>query len=608
MLENFLKKARNDEEVFITDVAAAFAQLAKKSELKLVLTQIDAHTRDFIIDLPLEIESDEEQTFVSDYILARIYNILSSLGGRSMALFYDKEIKWLDEILQQLDERFGILSTRKERSGYGKCINVLDRMLDHIDEQASTTGFRFQLNPTRDGRLEKKPEQRTVGENAGERYKEIVGRMNTKLLCGLDVGGTDIKVAASEYGTLTALKEYDWFPADFTEAGQMIEPILWLVRLVRAKLSLANLPEGVLREALENKLAAAFAKDCSLEVLSAAVEAAEAALESRLLLFDGIGLSFPDVVVKNKIVGGEVYKTRGMRNNEKLDYEVEFAKLTDLDLELQKFTKTSAGVQITNDGPMAAFTAAVEEVFSPQADKVADGVFAHTLGTELGTGWITEEGKIPDIPLEVYNFIIDIGSYPSRRYAADDLRSINNFNTGLSGTLQKYTSQSGAFRLACKYFQAERPALWKNLLELGYVSKVSKDGHEEFVCPTEPQDLRKPFLQHLMDLASHENDPVCERIFTDIGRYLAVTWSETELILQPLVKSRTMFGRLVKNPKCFELLEAGAKSRIPEIHFDVADGSIAFTPLMEQLEHDPDYTVAQFAQAVGAIYFGDFGN
>lgn len=39
------------------------------------------------------------------------------------------------------------------------------------------------------------------------------------------------------------------------------------------------------------------------------------------LLFDGIGLCFPDVVVRNKIVGGEVYKTRGIRNNPGLDYE-----------------------------------------------------------------------------------------------------------------------------------------------------------------------------------------------------------------------------------------------------------------------------------------------
>lgn len=46
--------------------------------------------------------------------------------------------------------------------------------------------------------------------------------------------------------------------------------------------------------------------------------------------FDAIGLCFPDVVIRNRIVGGETYKTRGMRENAALDYEAQFAKITDL--------------------------------------------------------------------------------------------------------------------------------------------------------------------------------------------------------------------------------------------------------------------------------------
>ena len=70
---------------------------------------------------------------------------------------------------------------------------------------------------------------------------------------------------------------------------------------------------------------------------------------------------------------------------------------------------------------------------------------AHTLGTELGTGWVRPDGSIPEIPLEVYNFIVDLGSAPQQAYEADDARSVNNFNTGLPGTLQKYACQSGVF-------------------------------------------------------------------------------------------------------------------------------------------------------------------
>lgn len=608
MLSGFIELAKKDEEVFITDVAAAFANLVEKQVLKLSLEQINGSHRDFTLYLPMQVETPDEQNFIADYIFARIYNILSSLGGRRMALYYDSKIDWLEQIIEQVDSRFCIKQSRKERTAYGKSINVLDRMLEHIDDGAEKSGFVFLKNPKIFEATGAATSNKTSENTAIERYKTVVERIDTRLLCGLDVGGTDIKVAASDYGKLVCLKEYDWFPADFTVASQMIDPILWLVRLVRVQLSLFHAKDIALNDELQGRLEAAFDKDCLLQDLMSTVVACEEIVGNKLLLFDGIGLSFPDVVVQNKVVGGEVYKTRGMRDNPEIDYELEFAKITDLDIALRQFVKTDSGVQLTNDGPMAAFTAAVEQVFSERAHHVADGVFAHTLGTELGTGWINEAGIIPDIPLEVYNFIIDIGSYAARAYHADDIRSINNFNTGLSGTLQKYTSQSGAFRLASKTFQTKRPELWQEILDLAYVVKVEREGVEMYVCPTDPVDMRKPFLQHLMDLASHSQDEVCEKIFSDIGRYLAVTWSETELILSPQSKPRTMFGRLVKNQKCFELLEEGAQTRIPDIQFEVADGSMAYTPLMQQLEADPHYTVAQFAQAVGAIYFGDFQN
>ena len=160
--------------------------------------------------------------------------------------------------------------------------------------------------------------------------------------------------------------------------------------------------------------------------------------------------------MRDKIVGGEVYKTRGIRSNPAVDYEAEFRRLSDLDVALRRFVKPGGAVGIVNDGPMAAFTAAVETAAIDEG-AVADGVFAHTLGTELGTGWVTETGDIPDIPLEIYNCVIDVGSYPERAFEPDDVRSVLNFNTRLAGTLQKYASQSGVFRLALKYLPGRGP-------------------------------------------------------------------------------------------------------------------------------------------------------
>ena len=60
------------------------------------------------------------------------------------------------------------------------------------------------------------------------------------------------------------------------------------------------------------------------------VTAAEKALGDKIRGFDAIGLCFPDVVIKDKVVGGEAPKTRGIRENAAVEYEAEFRKLTDL--------------------------------------------------------------------------------------------------------------------------------------------------------------------------------------------------------------------------------------------------------------------------------------
>ena len=97
--------------------------------------------------------------------------------------------------------------------------------------------------------------------------------------------------------------------------------------------------------------------------------------------------------------------------------------------------------------------------------------------------------------------------------------------------------------------------------------------------------------------------PACQEIFRQIGEHMAVTWEQTELLLHPGVQSRTLFGRLVKNEVCFRLLCEGAHRREPQLVQHAANDALANTALMQQLAAHPIYTVAQFAQAVGAIYY-----
>ena len=608
MIRNLLKNAKAGQNVFITDVRETFETLPVESRdtLIYVLDMVSGEpSRLFELRIPIYAQlNDEEANFVKSYLWAETYNFLSCLGGKKITVYVDTARKELVSLAQGLNDRFDIDKSLADRRGYGRCVNVIDRMMKAICPDDPE--FCFEVKD-----ISEKPEIiETAGAGGGsEIFKRVSEEIAGKVICGLDIGGTDIKAAMAVDGKLTGLKEYDWFPEKYSWAKELIDPICILVRLMKAQVSLDSATKITADEkaALEKELDQAMDKDASYQLILKVTEQIEAAVKDELIEIDAVGLCFPDVVVKDKVVGGEVTKTRGMRNNPKANYEEEFARITNLDKDLLVLCKPGGVVKDTNDGPMASFTAAVEIAASGQVLKIKNGVFAHTLGTELGTGWVDSHGKIPEIPLEVYNFIIDLGSFHEKAFPADDVRSINNFNTDLAGTLQRYTSQSGVFRLGMKYFHKQRPELYQELFDKGLVVEVEADGKKMITVPTKPKDMRKVFLEHMMELVEREPDGPAQEIFRQVGEFLAITWFETQRILQPTSKSRTLFGRLVKRNSCFELICQGAHRRIDNLQMDVADGGIANTSLMKQLQNDKHFTVAQFAQAVGAIYYGNMG-
>ncbi len=588
MLENFLRQAKADEPVYITDVRNVFQKEGTRPfHLHVVL--YDGSERSFSLQLP-KTESQEEEAFVASYVHAMIYNILSSLGAVKIEIYLNQKDEKSEKLARELDEVFQTGLAKAERSGYGKSLNVNERVL------AVLLKGKYQFEFVQKDVSEEKPVQ---VEKKGDKIQPIFASLpklaEDKMILGIDIGGTDIKLTASVNGNLAVYKEFDWFPAGFERAEQLLDPVLMITRLMRAAASLYAVGKG---DAMDM---AALDKDASFEAMNQGIKTMEGEAGEALKNFDAIGLSFPDVVIQNLIVGGETFKTRGMRENKNLDYEEQFAKISVLCEDLKQYVTENGAVMNTNDGPMAAFTAAVEQAVVG-AD-VSNGFFAHTLGTELGTGWVLPDGSIPEIPLEVYNFIIDLGSFTQKQYDSNDVRSINNFNTGLAGTLQKYTCQSGVFRLAAKYLPKEDPKVYQEALDLGLF--VWKD--DQLVVPTEPKDMRKPCLEFFMKKAGETEHPACADIFRQVGEYLAVTWEETDYILDPEAKDRSLFGRLVKTPACFKLMCEGATKRVPGLNQYAADGSLANTDLMKQLDAHPDYTVAQFAQAVGAIYFGCLG-
>lgn len=586
MIKPFLQQAARGRSVYITDVRAVF-QAGGQRPFHLHVVLYDGTVRAFDLRLP-EAAGEDEERFVAGYVYASIYNLLSSLGGVCVDLYLDKADRGAVSLAEGLDEVFQLHRSKAARTGYGKCLNVNERILTALS--MGKQRFAFHIYDIKEEPAVEPPEL-----PAGQvDLTGLPAMTRGRMLLGMDIGGTDVKLAVSVDGQLALCKEFDWFPASCTLAEQITGPLLLLTRLLCAAGSLyrAGRSAEIDRAALD--------RDATQEEMERAAAAMERAAGSSLRRFDAIGLSFPDVVIRNRIVGGETHKTFGLRQNPDLDYEAQFAQVAALNGTLSAYVVHGGPVMVVNDGTMAAFAAAVEQAAGGR--DMSRGFFAHTLGTDLGTGWVRPDGSIPEVPLEVYNLIIDLGSWPQRAYRSGDIRSVINGNTGLSGTLPRYTGQAGVFRLAAEWLPERDPELMRQVLDRG----LFRWEGETLTVPDSPEDLRKPCLEFFMERAA-EGHPVCQKIFRTVGEYLAVTWRETEYILRPETHDRILMGRLVKHPACFALLCAGAGRREPALVQYGADSDLANTALMKQLDAHPDHTVAQFAQAVGAIYYSCLG-
>jgi hypothetical protein len=607
IVRDLVASAAAGHPVYISKVRDTFAGLSAEESFTVTarLGALDGGDWQYRFTLPrFAVLGAEERALATEFLLAGLYNVISTVGGRGLWLTADDraEPETIETLTATVRREFGIGLARGERPGYGRAVNVAERMAASFGGGSASWGaagaFGFETDGPAPGSAPTATNSAPAGGPMGilGMCRAAVSALDGRAILGMDVGGTDIKLCLAVDGRAVRFVEYDWFPAAFTRIDELSDPILLLVRLLRLDLASAAVP------AIAAAIAPALGHVADTAQLEAAVAAGEAAASGTALpAFDGIGVCFPDVVVRDKIVGGEVYKTRGIRNNPTIDYEAEFQRLSDLDVALRRFVRPGGAVGIVNDGPMAAFTAAVETAATDEA-AVADGIFAHTLGTELGTGWVTETGSIPDIPLEIYNCVIDLGSYPERQFEPDDVRSVLNFNTQVAGTLQKYASQSGVFRLAMKYLPAAEPATFEELVANGFLEQRGTGWY----VPTAPRDMRKPFLEFMMRLPERGPNAAVERIFRELGEFMAVAWLESRWLLSPAARRRVLFGRVVKHRACFDLMVEGAASLVPGIELTVANEEMANTPLMRQLKQSRDYTVAQFAQAVGAVHYANF--
>lgn len=525
MIKNRIHLGESGASLWLPELRESFARSADVERIVVRLSGRHYGVRERELFLPTA-QDGAERDFLLRYLSANIYNLLSAYSASELCVFCGGGTA---ELVRALPPLF-------EGGGLGKVSSVARRIYG---------GLAFRISPL-DEYAPTENAASAVSLDLPRRLRDRVRASAEKSCVGIDVGGSDIKLAVSCRGSLLYTKEYDWNPAASPTADGITEPILALVREAAGRIAREG---GTL---------------------------------------DAVGISFPDVVIGDRIVGGETPKTKGMRENAALDYETEFAKLRELRAAILPLCAPGAAVRLTNDGNMSAYTAAVELAEGGADEAIRGGVVAHSLGTDLGTGWLLSDGTIPAIPLELYDLLLDLGDLPAAALPPADLRSTRNENSGMPG-VRRYLGQAAAYRLAW--------TLDPSLLD-GFVRREG----ELLTIPTAPEDLRKPCLEHLMRLAA-EGDGSAEEIFRRIGKNLSVVAQEMNWLFGQTPPSRFLFGRFVKSRRCFELLCEGFGAAGTGIRLIAADDDLANTPLMRQLAQMPGVTVAQFAQAIGAIYY-----
>ncbi len=540
MMQSFLTKARRGEPVFLADVVKAFS--GEQRRICCELEPIIGDKRAWEIRLP-EAHSAEELAFVKEYFYARLYNLISTFGGTRVILTIAPGDAYAKVLCETLEETFQLGVKKNLRSGYGKCLNVTDR----INAAMGAKPFQFTVVEAGCPVVTSAPQKAT---DAVSSFKSAVNKARGAALCGIDIGGTDIKVVGIRGGHVVAVKEYDWNPAEMTSIDQVIEPVLLMARVIRSAMSLPDTAEaGQLKEEM-------LKKGVSDEAMKSAADTVRTVFGEPLLL-DGIGVCFPDVVIdghdrwrrRNASKRAASARIRGLRQR--------ISRLAELKRMLLKQCR-SGGVVSYEQRRIAGrvHSGGGTGAFRTRGGR-SDGVFAHTLGTELGTGWIDETGEIPQNSARGVQLRIDLGSYLRARLIPWTSAASTTLTPAFRERSRNTAVRAAHTALALKVFEEQAPARYAELFDKGFLERKMAG----FTSFSTERICEKRCSSTSWSLRRTANPP--RRNLPHIGEYLAVTFEETERMLHPKTKSaRTV--RAVCQEKALLCAPAGRRKPAAE--------------------------------------------
>ena len=564
--------------LFLSELQERISRLpaGERQEIRLLVwVNKEQEYRKLCFEMPKGETLQGERELYRRYLLAMMNNLLVSFGGAGLELYFDETDQELKSLAEEAVAEFQADSPRNDRKSYGVYLNYINRMNVFL----GLGRFAFQLKDLSAWpKLDPEKEYRIYVPQKEEEELKLLKRTATELegrcICSLDVGGNSIKGAVVKDGRALVLKEYQWYPTGCRTAQEMNDPMLLMVRFLSACTGLME-RDGNLAAA-----EAAFAKNVPYGQLLAETEALERSGICTKGRFDAIVIGFPDIVVHNKIAGGESFKHQGMKNNPDTDYEVEFFKTSDLDELAAPYAKEGAPVVVLNDGNAASYITSVEQTFAPESFIDENGMFCCTIGTEMGTGFISRGGTIQHIPLEGFQHVIDLGNEEYQKYPPADLRSVNSTNTGIPGVVQKYISQMGLFRMALTALWESKDPLFEKLQEMGLIAYDA--GADTLYSVLEPEDRRGTLTRFLVSQLS-EGCPAVEEAFRMMGKAMGILIDQDRLIFPEITTRRLLSGGIIADDRAFALMREGLRAYNPSYDVMRLDEETMYSPLLRSM-------------------------
>lgn len=581
-LDELVQKAEHDQSVYLSEIREYIDSLDITNRVRIV-AKFDNNSKEqaiYMIDIPVDWYIYEN--IFREYVLSVVYNILCCIGTIRCHLFYENKNSKILELLKWIKNQFEIEKDRFERVSYGRCINVIERI--HYFRTKEHKKFSFVIKPLPKQKILSIIPENTIPIFTSCRHSHtgVIPHQKGKI-CGLDIGGTSIKCVLSVDGEIVAAKKINWTPFLFRSPNQMIQFIECIVRLFRLwfwviisdSIFILNF------KTLQTQLSLLMEEENDISIIEAQISKIERQKNLSLPIFDAIGIGFPDVVVDNKIVGGECYKTRGMREALGSYYDTEYLKLSNLDVVLSRYARH---VFVVNDAIIACYQYVINQ--KRNMNYLSTATLLHTIGTELGTGWLNEYGDIPAVPMECYNMVIDIGKYPSREYEIDDLRSTRNFNTGISGTVQRYIGQSLFFKVALEYIMKNDLQQYQILLDGHFITEEEN----RLTCIVNGIDKREKLFEIAVEyLITGDRRKELEQI----GVNVIQLWKELNWVLSKQIKEVILTGGCIAQPEVYQSLYNGAKG---------IDNDFCCHQLKETTDYEGK-NLGNYQAAMGAVHY-----